>query len=126
MYVHNCEEGITFHDCSHLSVFQHIVAQHNQVILSTAPDGLFGMPEGPCNVMVNSLNFECGTGLLPAVSALRYGVSDPGNRLHGSLVWHKPWGKQEFPELQEEMRSICDHSFDKAEDLETFLFDSLP
>lgn len=33
------------------------------------------------------------------------------------------WGKQEFPELAEEMRSLCNFSFDKAEDLETFLFD---
>ena len=97
LYVHNCEEGITFHDCSHLSVFNHIVAQHNRVILSTSTTALFGMPKGPCNVLVNSLNFECGTGLKPAVSALCYGVSDPDNRLHGSLVWHKPWGEQEFP-----------------------------
>ena len=32
------------------------------------------------------------------------------------------WGKQEFPELAEEMRSLCNYSFDKAEDLEKFLF----
>lgn len=97
LYIHNCEEGLTFHDCSHLSVFQHIVAQHNAVILSTADVDLFGMPKGPCNVQVETLNFECGTGLKPAVSALRYGVKDAENRLRGSLVWHKPWGKQEFP-----------------------------
>ena len=97
LYVHNCEEGVTFHDCSHLSVLQHIVAQHNTVILSTATADLFGMPKGPCNVLVGSVNFECGTGLRPAVSALKYGVYDPEHRLHGSLTWHKPWGKQEFP-----------------------------
>ena len=33
------------------------------------------------------------------------------------------WGKQEFPELSEEMRSICTYSFDSAEDLEKFLFE---
>lgn len=97
LYIHNCEEGITFHDCSHLSVIHHIVAQHNTVIVSAAPDRLFGMPKGPCNVLIGSVNFECGTGLLPRVSQLKYGVSDPENRLHGSLVWHKPWGAQEFP-----------------------------
>ena len=97
LYVHNCEEGITFHDCSHLSVLHHIVAQHNTVILSSTTTDLFGMHKGPCNVQVDTLNFECGTGLLPKISALRFGVSDPENRLHGSLTWHKPWGEQEFP-----------------------------
>ena len=97
LYVHNCEEGITFHDCSHLSVINHIVAQHNTVILSTATEDIFGMPKGPCNVKVGTLNFECGTGLLPKISQLKYAVYDPENRLHGSLTWHKPWGAQEFP-----------------------------
>ena len=99
LYVHNCEEGVTFHDCSHLSVINHIVAQHNTVIVSANVNDLFGMPKGPCNVMIGSVNFECGTGLRPAVSQLRYGVYDPEQRLHGSLTWHKPWGKQEFPAL---------------------------
>ena len=97
LYIHNCEEGLTFHDCSHLSCFYHIVAQHNRVIVSTTTEALFGMPKGPCNVEIGTLNFECGTGLKPAVSQLLYGVSDPENRLRGSLTWHKPWGKQEFP-----------------------------
>ncbi len=99
LYIHNCEEGITFHDCSHLSVIGHIVAQHNTVILSTTSDDLFGMEKGPCFLQIGSLNFECGTGLKPSVSALKYGVYDPDKRLHGSLTWHKPWGKQEFPTL---------------------------
>ena len=105
LYIHNCEEGLTFHDCSHLSVINHIVAQHNTVILSTTTTELFGMPKGPCNVLVDTLNFECGTGLKPVVSALKYGVYDPDNRLHGSLCWHKPWGKQEFP-------SVCSEHFE--------------
>jgi hypothetical protein len=66
---------------------------------------LFGHKKGPCNVMIQSLNFECGTGLIPAVSALEYGVYDPDGRLHGSLVWHKPWGAQEFP-------AICSENFE--------------
>ena len=33
------------------------------------------------------------------------------------------WGKQEFPELAEEMRSLCDFSFDTTEALEHFLFE---
>ncbi len=105
LYVHNCEEGITFHDCSHLSVINHVVAQHNTVILSTTREALFGMKGGCCNVMVGSVNFECGTGLKPAVSQLKYGIYDPEGRLHGSLSWHKPWGKQEFP-------SVCSDRFE--------------
>lgn len=97
LYLHNNEEALTFHDCSHLSVINHIVAQHNTVILSTTSTELFGMHKGPCNVSVGTVNFECGTGLKPAVSQLRWGVYDPENRLHGELCWHKPWGKQEFP-----------------------------
>ena len=97
LYVHNCEEGIVFHDASHLSVINHVVAQHNRVIVSAAPDGLFGHRAGPCNVIVGSVDFESGRGLLPEVSRLVHGVSDPENRLHGSLVWHQPWGDGEFP-----------------------------
>lgn len=106
LYIHNCEEGITFHDCSHLSVINHIVAQHNTVILSTTTETLFGMPKGPCNVLVGSVDFECGTGHKPVVSQLKYGVYDPEVRLHGSLVWHKPGGKQEFPSVCGERFSI--------------------
>ena len=69
------------------------------MIVSTTDINLFGMGKGPCNVEIATLNFECGTGLKPAVSALQYGVRDNDGRLHGSLKWHKPWGAQEFPTL---------------------------
>jgi len=97
LYVHNCEEGITFHDSSHLSVINHIVAQHNQNIITTTREKLFGHDKGKCFVRIGSVNFECGTGIKPVVSQLKYGVYDPESRLHGTLSWHKPWGKQEFP-----------------------------
>lgn len=97
LYIHNCEEGITFHDASHLSVIGHIVAQHNAVIVSTTDVNLFGMLKGECNVEIGSVNFECGTGLKPKVSQLQCAVRDNDGRLHGSLKWYKPWGKQEFP-----------------------------
>lgn len=99
LYIHNCEEGITFHDSSHLSVINHIVAQHNRIIVSTTDEELFGMPKGPCNVEIGTLNFECGTGLNPRICELVLGVRDNDGRLHGSLKWHKPWGEQEFPVL---------------------------
>ena len=105
LYVHNCENGIAFHDCSHMSVITHVVAQHNRRIVVTAPDGLFGHAKGPCNVIIQSLNFECGTGLKPEICQLEYGVYDPDERLRGSLCWHKPWGKKEFP-------AICGEKFE--------------
>ncbi len=97
LYVHNCEEGVVFHDCSHASIITHIVAQHNKRILTTTRERLFGHEKGPCFVQVTNLNFECGTGLLPKISQLEYGVYDEDKRLHGNLTWHKPWGEQEFP-----------------------------
>ena len=104
LYVHNCEEGITFHASSHLTVINHVVAQHNAIILSAARCELFGMPmlwgkpiKRYINVIIGSVNFECGTDLKPEVSVLKYGVYDPDHRFHGSLTWHKPWGEQEFP-----------------------------
>ena len=99
LYIHNCEEGITFHDCSHVSTINHIVAQHNTVILSTTDVELYGNKKGKCNVFVGTLNFECGVGFKPAISQLQYGVRDTENRLRGSLYWHKPWGEKVFPVL---------------------------
>jgi len=33
------------------------------------------------------------------------------------------WGKVEFPDLSQEMRSLCDYSFDSTIELEKYLFD---
>lgn len=41
----------------------------------------------------------------------------------GVKVAFAAWGKVDFPELAQEMRDICDYSFDSTEDLEIFLFD---
>ncbi len=97
LYIHNCQEAITFHDSSHRTKINHVVAQHNQHILTTTRENLFGHEKGPCNVSIDSVNFECGTGIKPDVCQLKYAVYDPEERLHGSITWHKPWGKQEFP-----------------------------
>lgn len=40
----------------------------------------------------------------------------------GAAAAFAGWSKAEFPELTEEMRNICDFSFDSAADLEKFLF----
>lgn len=41
----------------------------------------------------------------------------------GVQIAFAAWGKVDFPELAEEMRSICDFSFDTTKDLERFLFE---
>jgi hypothetical protein len=100
LYVHNCEEGIVFHDSSHLSCIRHVVAQHDQKILATSEGALFGMAPGPCYVEIGLVDFEPGGPQhLPAVSNMTHGVWDPGNRLHGSLKYHMgcPVGKDWFP-----------------------------
>ena len=95
----NCEEAITFHDASHLTSINHIVAQHNTVIISTTDIDLYGMPKGPCNVRIGAVNFEAGIGHEPKINALKYGVKDTDGRLHGELKYHAAWGENEFPTL---------------------------
>lgn len=97
LYVHNCEEAITFHDCSHMSVINHVVAQHNRNIITTTRGELFGNVPGPCNVIIGSVNLEDGRGFKPEVDGLVWGLYDPDNRMHGRITWYEPWGCQEFP-----------------------------
>lgn len=97
LYVHNCEEAITFHDCSHMSVINHVVAQHNQNIVTATRGNLFGNEPGPCNVIIGSINFEDGRGFKPKVDGLVWGLYDPDSRIHGKITWYEPWGCQEFP-----------------------------
>lgn len=96
LYVHNCEEAIVFHDCSHLSLIMQVVAQHNQRLLTTTREELFGHRKGPCFVKILGVDLEGGAGLKPAVSEMKYGIFDPENRLHGSLAYHFPWGPDLF------------------------------
>ena len=99
VYVHNCEEGIVLHDCSHISMIQHVVAQHNRCIITTTRENLFGHRPGPCNLTVGSVNYEPGHGHRPEISRLVYGVYDPEKRLRGSMKWHQPGGDLVFPTL---------------------------
>ena len=100
LYVHNCEEAIVFHDSSHLSMINHVVAQHNGAILTTTRTNLFGHRKGVCNVIVGGIDYEHGKGTLPAVSRMKYGVFDPENRFRGSVTHHLGWpgdGTSYFP-----------------------------
>ncbi len=89
LYVHNTEQALVFHDCSHQSYITHVVAQHDQKLVTTAESDLFGMPKGPCFVQIASLDFETGRpDYAPKVSNMTHGVWDPENRLHGSVGYH--------------------------------------
>ncbi len=106
LYIHNCEEGITFHDCSHLSTIAHIVAQHNTTILTTTRGYLYGMKPGPCYVLVGGVDIEDGKNSTPKISELQYLVYDPDNRLHGSLNWHNPHRKDILPTVCSELFAV--------------------
>lgn len=89
--------NLEFHDSSHYSALNNIVAQHNRKIITALPDGTFGHRAGPINIDIGCLNYETGRGCLPVVSRLEWGVWDPDNRIHGKMQRHLPWGDPEFP-----------------------------
>lgn len=100
LYAHNCEQAVVFHDSTHLSKIVMLVAQHNRTILATTRGVLFGNQPSMVNVSVDMVDYEGGqlTGVPPYVSHLKYGIFDPDNRLHGSLVWREElWGAKVFP-----------------------------
>lgn len=96
LFLHNCEEGLVLHDCTHLSTVGHIVARHNRMILTATRENLFGLEKGPCHVLISTLDCEDGIGLRPQVSQLYCAVYDPEKRLHGRLAWYKPSGIEAF------------------------------
>ena len=87
LYVHNTEYAICFVDSTHPSIINRIVAQHNQRLLCTLPEGAFGRRAKRVNLIVNELDYETGKDTKPVVSQMRYGVWDPENRFYGSAVY---------------------------------------
>lgn len=43
----------------------------------------------------------------------------------GADIAFAAWGRQKYPEILSQMRSLCTYSFDSPEELEQFLFDNL-
>lgn len=99
LYVHNCENGIVFMDSTHLSIINHVVAQHNQKVVVAGNNGLFGMKSHVIYVIINGIDLEAGLGSIPVVSRMTHGLWDPENRFHGSIKWHVggPPGYDYFP-----------------------------
>ncbi|MFA6566966.1 MAG: glycosyl hydrolase family 28-related protein [Victivallales bacterium] len=84
----NCEEAIVFHDASHLSFIQFIVAQHNKTIVSAFRQDTFGLKaSNNINVEIGNIDFETGHGTKPSAYDMQYGVYDPDNRIMGYLKW---------------------------------------
>lgn len=100
IYVHNSEQGIVFHSAPHLSIINHVVAQHNQKIIAATECDLFGICKRPIYIEIGSINFEPGgPDYRPEVSNMTHGVWDPENRMHGYIRYHMgyPTGKDWFP-----------------------------
>ncbi len=93
LYVHNCEEGIVFHDSSHLSVLNYVVAQHNRIIVSALREPTFAglYPSKNIYVQINGLNYETGTNTRPVVCQTQFVVFDPDNRITGQITYHSGW-----------------------------------
>jgi hypothetical protein len=99
LYVHNCEEGIVFQDCSHLSHIHHVVAQHNKTIVSALRQNTFGLKASK-NIYfkIDSIDFEPGFAP-PDAYKMEYGVYDPDDRMHARITYHSgcPVATAPFP-----------------------------
>ncbi len=58
---------------------------------------------------------------LLVVDDMKFAV--PMARAVGAPIAFAAWGRQDFPGLMEEMKQLCDFSFDSVENLYNFLFD---
>ena len=86
LYVHNTEYAICFADATHSAIINRVVAQHNTRIFCTLPGGTFGRRANWVNLIVNECDYETGSGTLPVVSRMQYGVYDPDSRFRGSIT----------------------------------------
>jgi len=88
LHVHNCEEGIVFHDSSHLSHISYVAASHNKIIVSALRQNTFGL-KASTNIFfqIDGIDFEPGSGE-PEAYRLKYGVYDPDNRMTARITYH--------------------------------------
>ncbi len=88
LHVHNCEEGIVFHDSSHLSHISYVAASHNKIIVSALRQNTFGL-KASTNIFfrIDDIDFEPGSGE-PEAYRLKYGVYDPDNRMTARITYH--------------------------------------
>ena len=96
LYAHNCEEDMVFHDVSHISMINHMVAQHVGCLVFTTQQALYGMEPGPCFLEIGLIDNEPWVHMPPACSGLKHIVYDPQKRLHGSMKFHQPFSDAGF------------------------------
>lgn len=99
-----------------------------QVHFSTQPDAIYGwdLPEAqrkpspyPLEDIMTRYQFTPRDLLVVDDLKLAWKMAHP----LGVDVAFAAWSKADFPELSQEMRTLCNYSFDTTEKLETFLFE---
>lgn len=95
LYVHNCEYGVAVLSATHPIIINRVLAQHNQRIFATLPDGTFGRRARKVYMRVNQCAFERGeVDSVPKASNMTYAVWDPENRFYGTLEFMQGWPGQ--------------------------------
>lgn len=120
------EEGGLICVVSHSSI-QNITRDY-YVHFSIQPDAIYGwdLPEHqrkpnpyPLIDIMEKYNLQSKDMLIVDDMKLAWQMAQPV----GAEIAFAAWGKVEFPELSEEMRKICNYSFDSPKELEKFLFE---
>lgn len=111
---------------SHSSV--HNITRDYQVHFGIQPDAIYGWdyPEHlrkpnpfPLEDIMKKYSLSPSELLVVDDMKLAWNMANPLN----VDIAFAAWGKREFPELAEEMRTLCNFSFDSPSQLEHFLFD---
>ena len=104
------------------------IARDYQVHFGIKPDAIYGwdLPEHqrkphpyPLLDIMNRFNLRPEELLVVDDMKLAWKMANPLN----VPIAFAAWGKIEFPDLSQEMNSLCDFSFDSTKELEKFLFD---
>ena len=120
------EEGGLICVVSHSSVMN--ITRDYEVHFGVQPDAIYGWdyPEEqrkpnpyPLLDIMDRYQLTCDELLVVDDMKLAWRMANP----LGVKLAFAAWGKMDFPELSEEMRSISDYSFNTTADLEKFLFE---
>ena len=104
------------------------IARDYQVHFGIKPNAIYGwdLPEHqrkphpyPLLDIMNRFNLRPEELLVVDDMKLAWKMANPLN----VPIAFAAWGKIEFPDLSQEMNSLCDFSFDSTKELEKFLFD---
>lgn len=120
------EEGGLVCVVSHSSITN--ITRDYDVHFGIQPDAIYGwdLPEEqrkpnswPLEDIMRKYHLSAGDLLVVDDMKLAWMMAKP----LGVEIAFAAWGKVDFPELTEEMRTLCDYSFDSTKELEKFLFE---